>query len=350
MCCASSEDNLADLSNLPSFEEIHASVESEFDVTESYVQHGIPTFHVTYQRDSKEAFLKLMKRLDDMKLLPILRQNNGINVLQILAKPPSQPNRNIVNIALFFATLGTVFVSGYLQAADVLGALLFTVAIMAILGSHEMGHKLLANKHDVDATYPYFIPGLPPIGTFGALIRQKALPPNKDALFDIGFTGPITGFIIAVIVTIIGIQLSTLVPPEPEVSLLPVPLMFQLVVFLFPPSGAGEMIMLHPVAYAGWVGMIVTMLNLVPSGMFDGGHVARAVVGDKAHRIVSYLGIALLAISGWWPMALLALFFSSTKHPGPLDDVSKLTNKRKIGAIILVCVFILSVVPIGLSF
>ena len=350
MCCASSEDNLANSSNLPSFEEIQASVKLEFSVTDSYVQHGIPTFHVTYQRDSKEAFLKLMKRLDNMKLLPILRQNNGITVLQILAKPPLQPNRNIVNIALFFATLGTVFVSGYLQAADVLGALLFTAAIMAILGSHEMGHKLLANKHDVDATYPYFIPGLPPIGTFGALIKQKALPPNKDALFDIGFTGPITGFIIAVIVTIIGIQLSTLAPLEPEASLLPVPLMFQLVVFLFPPNGVGEMIMLHPVAYAGWVGMIVTMLNLVPSGMFDGGHVARSVVGDNAHRIVSYLGIALLAISGWWPMAVLALFFSSTKHPGPLDDVSKLTSKRKIGTIILVCVFILSIVPIGLSF
>jgi len=350
MCCAFSDDNLADHSNVPSFEEIQTTVKSEFNATESYIQHGVPTFHVTYQRDSKLAFLKLIKRLDDMRLLPILRKNNGITVLQVLVKPTSQPNRNIINIVLFFATLGTVFVSGYLQAADVLGALLFTAAIMAILGSHEMGHKLLANKHDVDATYPYFIPGLPPIGTFGALIRQKALPPNKDALFDIGFTGPITGFIIAVIVTIIGIQLSTIAPIEPEASLLPVPLMFQLVVFLFPPSGVGEIIMLHPVAYAGWVGMIVTMLNLVPSGMFDGGHVARSVVGDNAHRIVSYLGIALLAISGWWPMALLALFFSSTKHPGPLDDVSKLTNLRKIGAIILVCVFILSVVPIGLSF
>ena len=249
MCCASSEDNLADLSNLPSFEEIQSIVESEFDVTESYIQHGIPTFHVTYQRDSKEAFLKLMKQLDGMKLLPILRQNSGITVLQILAKPPLQPNRNIIhiqictlenipiitpnrniiNIALFFATLGTVFFSGYLQAADVLGALLFTAAIMAILGSHEMGHKLLADKHDVDATYPYFIPGFPPIGTFGALIRQKALPPNKDALFDIGFTGPITGFVVSVIVTIIGVQLSTLVPLEPDVSLIPVPLMFQLV-------------------------------------------------------------------------------------------------------------------------
>jgi hypothetical protein len=350
MCCASSDENLTNADNLPSFEEIQGTVGSEFDVTESYVQHGIPTFHVNYKDDSKEAFLKLMKSLEAKKLLPILRENNGTYVLQILAKPPTQPNKNTVNIALLFATLGTVFVSGYLQAADVIGALLFTIAIMAILGSHEMGHKLLADKHHVDATYPYFIPGLPPIGTFGALIRQKELPPNKDALFDIGFTGPITGFIIAVIVTIIGIQLSTLAPLEPEAALLPVPLMFQIIVALLPPSGVGEMILLHPVAYAGWVGMIVTMLNLVPSGMFDGGHIARSVLGGNAHKIVSYLGIALLAIMGWWPMAVLALFFSSTRHPGPLDDVSKLTTDRKIKAILIVGVFILSVVPIGLGF
>ena len=310
MCCASSDENLTNPDNLPSFEEIQGTVRSEFDVTESYVQHGVPTFHVNYKDDSKQAFLKLMKSLEAMKLLPILRENNGTYVLQVLAKPPTQPNKNTVNIALFFATLGTVFVSGYLQAADVIGALLFTAAIMAILGSHEMGHKLLADKHQVDATYPYFIPGLPPIGTFGALIRQKELPPNKDALFDIGFTGPITGFIIAVIVTIIGIQLSTLAPLEPEASLLPVPLMFQIIVALFPPSGVGEMILLHPVAYAGWVGMIVTMLNLVPSGMFDGGHIARSVLGDSTHRIISYLGIALLAIMG-------CLLYTSPKPTRP---------------------------------
>ena len=350
MCCASSDDYFTDSVKVQSFEEIQIIVESEFDVTESYVEHGVPTFHVNYREDSKEAFLKLVKRLDSLELIPLLRQKDEKVVLQVLSKPPSQPSRNIVNVALFFATLGTVFISGYYQSADILGALLFTGAIMAILGSHEMGHKLLANKHDVEATYPYFIPGLPPIGTFGALIRQKALPPNKDALFDIGFTGPITGFIIAVIVTSIGIQLSSLVPADPNSSLLPVPLMFQLIVTLFPPNGAGAMILLHPVAFAGWVGMIVTMLNLVPSGMFDGGHVARAVIGGKAHKIVSYLGIALLAITGWWPMAVLALFFSSARHPGPLDDVSKLTTSRKSGAIVLAVVFILSVVPIGLSF
>jgi membrane-associated protease RseP (regulator of RpoE activity) len=348
MCCASSDDYFTNPRELPSFEEVQNMVNSEFNVQEGFVEHGIPTFYVNYRDDSKEAFLRLINRLDSIELIPLLRQKDEKVVLRIVAKPPVKPNRNIINVGLFVATLVTLFISGYfLSDADIFGALLFTGAIMAILGTHEMGHKLLADKHDVDATYPYFIPGIPypyGIGTFGALIRQKALPPNKDALFDIGFTGPLTGFIIATIVTIIGIQLSPVVPPDPDAALLPVPLMFQLIIMLFPPSGVGEMIAIHPIAFAGWVGMIVTMLNLVPSGMFDGGHVARSVLGEKSHQIVSYIGIMLLALIGWWTMAILALFFSATRHPGPLDDVSKLTTSRKIGAIILVIVFILSVV------
>ena len=126
------------------------------------------------------------------------------------------------------------------------------------------------------------------------------------------------------------------------------PLIYRWIFQIFPPSSSG-VILRHPVAFAGWVGMVVTMLNLVPSGMFDGGHIARSLVGDRAHQIISYAGIALLAVI-WWPMAILALFFSAAKHPGPLDDVSKLTNRRKMGAIVLVAVFMLSVVPMGLPF
>jgi hypothetical protein len=354
MCCASSDDYFADPVGVPPFEQVQVMVEAEFDVEESFVDHDIPTFHIRYREDSKEAFLRLMQNLEPLELIPLLRQREGKVVLQVLPKPPTKPNRNIINIALFFATLGTVFISGYYQSADILGALLFTGAIMTILGSHEMGHKLLADKHEVEATYPYFIPGLPPIGTFGALIQQKALPPNRDALFDIGFTGPITGFIMSIIIMIIGMQLPFQVVQDATVVGTPLnelyPLMYRAIVWLFPPSAPeGVTVVLHPVVFAGWVGMIVTMLNLVPSGMFDGGHVARSVMGSKAHRIISYLGIALLVVI-WWPMAVLALFFSAAKHPGPLDDVSKLTNSRKLGAIVLVAVFILSVVPLELAF
>jgi len=357
MCCASSDDYFADPVGAPPFEQVQVMVESEFDVEESFVDHNIPTFHVRYREDSKEAFLRLMKRLESLELIPILRQREGKVVLRVVAKPPIKPSRNIINIALFFATLGTVFVSGYYLSADILGALLFTGAIMAILGSHEMGHKLLADKHDVEATYPYFIPGIPfpyGIGTFGALIRQKALPPNRDSLFDIGFTGPIAGFIMSIIIMIIGMHLPFQVVQDPTVPGTPLnelyPLMYRAIIWMFPPSAPeGVTVILHPVVFAGWVGMVVTMLNLFPTGMFDGGHIARSLVGDRAHQIVSYAGIVLLAVI-WWPMAILALFFSAAKHPGPLDDVSKVTNRRKMGAIVIVAVFILSVVPMGLPF
>jgi hypothetical protein len=347
MCCASSDDYFTDPVETLPFERIQVMVEAEFDVEEGFVDHDAPTFYVRYQEDSKEAFLRLMQQLEPLNLIPLLRQHEEKMVLRVLPKPPTKPNRNIINIVLLFATLGTVFASGYFLSADILGALLFTGAIMAILGSHEMGHKLLADKHDVEATYPYFIPGIPPIGTFGALIQQKALPPNRDALFDIGFTGPITGFIIAAIVTVIGIQLSTYAPSDSNALSLYAPLLFQFIVMLFPPGGVGDAVLMHPIAFAGWIGMLVTMLNLVPSGMFDGGHVARSVFGSKTHKIISYLGVVALALLGWWPMAILALFSSSTRYPGPLDDVSKLTTSRKVGAILLLAVFILSVVPSG---
>ena len=357
MCSASSNDYFPEPSDLIArFEQLHAMVESEFDMEEGFVEHDIPTFYVKLREDSKEAFLRLTKRMDPIGLFPVLRRRDEKVVLRVIPKPPTKPSRNVTNVVLFLATLGTVFLSGFLQF-DIVGAVVFTGAIMAILGSHEMGHKLLANKHAVEATYPYFIPGLPPIGTFGAVIQQKSLPPNKDALFDLGFAGPVTGFIVSIIVTIIAFRLSVRVqvaPPEAVPWPYPNPILFEwlftFTMMFFPPSGTGDVILLHPVAiallFAGWVGMVVTMLNLVPVGMFDGGHVARSLVGKRAHRILSYLGIILLAII-WYPMAFIALFFSFYQHPGPLDDVSQPTTLRKLAALGLIAVFILCVVPIS---
>jgi membrane-associated protease RseP (regulator of RpoE activity) len=299
--------------------------------------------------------LRLVKSLDAIELVPLLRRKKEKVVLQVVRKPPVKPSRKIINIGLFFATLGTVFLSGYLQS-DIVGAILFTGAIIAILGSHEMGHKLLADKHAVEATYPYFIPGLPPIGTFGAVIQQKSLPPNRDALLDIGSTGPLMSFFVSIPITIIGIIFSSYTWIPEGSPTLPVPILFQLIGLVFQPLGAvpplpaepGNYLLgvsPNPLAFAGWVGMLVTMLNLVPVGMFDGGHVARSLVGKKAHRSLSYLGIILLFII-WYPMAFLALFFAFHQHPGPLDDVSQPTTLRKLVALGLIAVFILCVIPI----
>jgi len=346
MCSAPSNDHFAETPDLiTKFEQVRIMVESEFDVEEGFVEHGVPTFYVKLREDSKEAFLRLTSHMNTIGLIPVLRGREEKVVLQAIPKPTTRPSRNLINVVLLLATMGTILFAGLgsLQSPDVPGAVMFMGAIMAILGSHEMGHKLLADKHDVEATYPYFIPGPPPIGTFGAVIQQKSLPPNRDALFDIGFTGPVMGFIVTVIVAFIGVQLSVRVPEAPEGAwFIPAPLLFRFFTRIFPPSGTGDVIMLHPVAFAAWVGMLVTMLNLVPTGMFDGGHVARSLAGRRAHQILSYLGIILLLII-WYPMAIIALFLSMYRHPGPLDDISKVTTRRKLAALGLIAIFVLCV-------
>ncbi len=340
------------------FEELRKTVETEFEVEDGFMEYGIPTFYVKLQKDSKQAFLRLFKRLDATDFVPILRRKEEKVVLQIASRPPVRPSRKIINIALLLATVGTVFISGYfLSAGNFVSAVIFAAAIMAVLGSHEMGHKLFAGRHDVEATYPYFIPGPPPIGTFGAIIQQKSLPPNRDALFDVGFAGPVMGFLVSVIITIIAFGLATRVtaaPPDSAPWPFPNPLLieglFVFVITFFPLSGSGDVILLPPIAvallFAGWVGMLNTMLNLAPVGQFDGGHIARGLVGKRAHRIISYLGIVLLAII-WYPMALIAIFFSLRQHPGPLDDVSQPTTSRKLATLALIAIFIVSIVPIS---
>lgn len=341
------------------FEQIRSIVESEFATEEGFVDHDIPTFYVQLRKDSKEAFLRLLEQLKPIGFIATLRKGGDKTILRVINKPPTKPSRHLANWVLLLVTLGTVLYAGYVQSLGLSnpleGALMFTCAIMGILGSHEMGHKLLAGKHDVEATYPYFIPGVPPIGTFGAVIQQKSLPPNKDALFDVGVGGPIVGFLVTLAVTAIGIPLS-IYSWEPVGSpTLSAPLMFRLIGRVLSPAGTIPpspgpdymlVVLLHPVAFAGWVGMVITMLNLLPAGMLDGGHTVRSILGPKVHRILGFLTVVALFVLNYWLMAIFVLFMLGYQHPGPLDGVSELTNRRKLVSILLILVFVLCVVPL----
>jgi len=335
------------------YQQIHDLVQTEFTIEEGFLEHDIPTFYVSLQPNSKQAFLRLYGQLDPMGLAPFFRKRDNRYVLQIVPKPSMKTSRKTINIALFLATLGTLFVTGYMlsvnwtQQDPLIGAVMFTTAMMAILGAHEMAHKLTANRHQVEATYPYFIPGLPPLGTFGAVIQQKSLAPNRDALFDLGMSGPVMGFILTAFVTIVGIQLSQLTFIVPEnASFLQVPLLFEFIIAAFPPSGQGSIILLHPVAYAGYIGMIITMLNLLPTGMLDGGHVAQVWLRDRTRTILSYIAILALLLIGAWLMAILVFFMSRYPHPGSLDDVSQLSMSRKLATIALIAIFVLTIAPL----
>jgi membrane-associated protease RseP (regulator of RpoE activity) len=170
---------------------------------------------------------------------------------------------------------------------------------------------------------------------------QKSLPPNKDALFDVGASGPIFGFILAFIASVVGLIFSPVRPPGTGTeNFLPTPLIFE-VFLLFKNPPQGYYVLLHPVAFAGWVGMIVTMLNLLPAAMLDGGHISRSLFNEKTRAILTVLSILSLVIISP-PMAIFVLFLSMYKHPGPLDDVSSLSTSRKLLAIGLVAIFVLS--------
>ncbi|MEM1589359.1 MAG: site-2 protease family protein [Candidatus Bathyarchaeia archaeon] len=342
------------------FEKIKETVAAHFQLEDALVEHGIPTFYLKKPQETKQSFLRLLKALEPLGLMAVLRKTDGKLVLKILQKPPSRPSNVLVNWLLLFATIGTTFITGYILSEDftdpLVGGATFTVAIMAVLGLHEIGHKLTANREGIEATPPYFIPGPPPlgrflgIGTFGAVIMQKSLPPNKDSLFDIGISGPIFGFIISTIVTLIGIPFSSYEWIKPDTSTLPPLLLFRVALhFIQPQNLVPEppgpeytlAIRLHPVAFAGWVGLFVTMLNLMPAAMLDGGHVARSLFGEKTRTILTILSIVFLACVSL-PMALFVMFMSIFRHPGPLDDVSELSTGRKLLVVVLVAIFVLS--------
>jgi membrane-associated protease RseP (regulator of RpoE activity) len=344
-----------------SFEQITSVVNSEFRVLEALMDNGVPTYYLAQPQETKQAFLRLLEKLQPMNLIAILRRNGERVVLKVVSPPPVRPSNTLINWALFFATIATTFVTGYMlspsQIDPLIGGFSFTVAVMAVLGIHEMGHKITANRKGIDATLPYFIPGPPPLlggfGTFGAVIMQKSLPRNRDALFDVGADGPIAGFIIAVIVSIIGLTLLIPGPSVPNTSSIGVPIMWYVlepllrILNIFPKAPHGYDLFLHPVTFAGWVGMLVTTLNLLPVAMLDGGHVARSVLGEnRAPRLaLAAFSIVYLVAEGFIPMAFLVVLMLSFRHPGPLDDVSALSVGRKLVAIGLVAIFILCAVP-----
>jgi len=336
------------------FEQITRLVSSEFQVQEALIEHNVPTYYLAERQETKQAFLNVLKGLDSMRLTAFLRRVDGKIVLRVVPGIPVKPSNIAINWILFFATVVTTFVAGYLLTPGivdpVVGGVTFTVAMLAVLGTHEMGHKLTAKRKGMAATSPYFIPGPPPFGTFGAVIMQKSLPPNRDALFDIGATGPVAGFVMATIVSAVGMTLLVPSPPV-EATAIGVPVLwillerFLLVLNMIPVPPPGGVLLLHPVAFAGWVGILVTMLNLLPAAMLDGGHVARSTVGERLRYVLTFLSIIYLVIEGFYPMAILVFFLSMYRHPGPLDDVSGLSAGRKGLSIVLVGIFVLCIIP-----
>jgi membrane-associated protease RseP (regulator of RpoE activity) len=339
------------------FQKITHLVAAEFQIQEVLVNQNTPTYYLVWPQETKQAFLRLLTQLKERKLIAFLRKDDGRIVLTVVPEPPVKPNNPRNNLILLLATVATTFFTGYIGFPEtgidpIVSGAIFSAAILLVLGIHEMGHKLTANKKKIDASSPYFIPGPPPLGTLGALIMQKSLPRNRDALFDVGANGPLAGFIVALIFSAIGLLLLIPSPKPPgadTLSLMPASWILLARAFsglnLLPHAPPNGILLLHPITWAGWAGMVVTMLNLLPAAMLDGGHVARSTLaGDKPRLALTFASVALLLFVGaeFVIMAFLIIFMAMFKHPGPLDDVSSLSRSRKLLTVALVGVFILA--------
>lgn len=384
-------------------------VERYLDIKEFVLGGGQHPFEMRFagrlRMDSEKAYAALSKELRPHRLTALFFEENGQHVIQLMrGRPKPKPSNPIINLLFFIVTLISMLIAGAMYGYTGTGAtneweflvigfnnmadgIPFALSLLAILLTHEFGHYLAARYHKTEVTLPYFLPfPLSPFGTLGAFIQLKEPPRNKRVLLDIGLAGPLAGLLVAVPVLLIGLSLSELgdIPaflragegyslegnsilylvakyvvhgqwlPQPA-SFGDVEPFWYWVRYFFTgqpsPLGATD-VLLHPIAWAGWAGLLVTSMNLIPAGQLDGGHILYALFGKNARYIlpVILLGLALLGFfwQGWWLWVFLILLMGGT-HAQPLDQITKLDTARIAMAILGLIIFILVFIPIPLN-
>ncbi len=372
----------------PTFAELNEILAGKFEIKMSVLEYGMPTFVVQWAQgfvpsnnDQETVFEEIKNATESLKVWPLVRWRNekeGEYIIRFVPKQKPKPSNNRINYVLFVTTLASIALGGFLQATSPLflalfypagftgwdiafTTIIFIAALMGIIFTHEMGHYKMSQKLGIEASLPYFLPGLPQIGgTFGAFISQKSPPMNRRDLIDMGLAGPLAGFAVTLIVLVVGFFMSVPVTAEELIAIdqrfpsgtssLPVPLLFVLMEYLFVDFiPAGGTIFLHPVAFAAWVGCLVTALNLFPIAQLDGGHALRSIVSPQRHKQIGWLGILIMLILGYWTMAILIIVMSSGgSHPGPLNDTVKISNGRIALFLLCMVILVLAIVPLGL--
>lgn len=362
------DHSLGDYSNEIDF--IRDQVSSYFPIYKTEVDFDVVSIYIKAPKDSdlEERFDALRKEFVPQNYIPHLVEKHGEYMIKV-KKQEEKTFRSIkVNIAMLFITIGTTLIAGawwwsnYDPAGYGMlslhnltnGALYFTLPLLLILGTHEMGHYFMARYHNIKASLPFFLPMAPPLGTIGAFISIREPIPDKKSLLDVGIAGPVAGFLVAIPVTLIGLYLGDVMTPTATVpaegirQIWNYPVIIRGMTRLIPWTG-GDVI--HPTLFAGWVGFLVTGLNLLPASQLDGGHVVRSLFGAKA-KYVSYAAFAFLIIVGIWQyigwvvFAFLILFLGGVKHPPPLNDLTELDKKRFIVGGIAILILFISFHPI----
>jgi len=333
---------------------------------------------------AEEAFKVVAPRFEALGHTLLLRREDGKDVIYAVpgvVRPT--PSKRWVNVALFVLTVISVLFTG----ATTVGfegetfselvayglthlhlGLPAATALMVPLLAHEFGHYLTARHFGLPATLPYFVPlpfPLSPLGTMGAIIRMKGPMLNRKTLLAVGAAGPLAGFLVALPFLIWGLSVSPVTEFDPVTglgisdagtllegnSILYAGVKYLLFGQFLP--GGGKDVLLDPVAFFAWAALLVTGINLIPAGQLDGGHIAYALLGDKARWVTRAMLVLTLIMGflwqGWWLWALLIWFFGQ-QHAAPLDDITPLTTRLRLLAVAVLLIFVLTFIPIPLRF
>ena len=350
-------------------EELRAQVEDVFLIDDVSLRRGgeAVLFSGRLLWDAETAFSLLYERLKAKGLLPFLQRRRGQDSVLIVPAPPERRKpRPIINLLLFVATILTTLYAGAANEgfyplqnpATLKFGIPFASALLLILGTHELSHYFVAQRHGLRVSLPYFIPVPFGLGTFGAFIKMESVAKDRKGFFDVGLAGPLAGLAIAIPVLILGLSLSEVKPiiHEPGYfqegnSLLYLTLKYIVHGQILPSREVD--VFLHPIAFAGWIGLMITGVNLLPAGQLDGGHVAYALLGG-AYKWVAQLvllllmGLGLFLWSGWLLWALLILL-SGPRHPRPLNDITGVGRKRKIVGILALILLLTIFTPVPFS-
>ncbi len=339
-------------------DEIESFLKEVMDIEYSKMEHFCLVWEGNFTISEDDALNYIEEKADSINLnVSFKKTEDGVS-LAFFPKPEKRESKKWINVLLLMLTFLTTLMAGTYQQGvnplvpitNLLMGLPFSISIMLILGSHELGHYITARRNNVDATLPYFIPAPHMLGTFGAVIKMKSPIRDKNSLVEIGAAGPIVGFIFSTIIILIGLSLSKVVDVSGNQGMiLGDSILIKLLTKLyFPDLSEGKDILLNPVAFAGWIGYFITALNLLPVGQLDGGHILYALIGEK-NRIIGYVvfGIAVLLSFLWigWIVWSALFWVIGFKHPPTLDRISPLSRKHKIIGIISLIIFILTFVP-----
>ena len=267
-------------------------------------------------------------------------------------------NKKIIHYILFLLTLGsTIYCGTKFCGGNIIGGILYSVTIMSILLVHEMGHYINAKKNGMEVTLPYFIPLPFWLGTMGAVIQIKSKIPNRNALIETGASGPLYGFIASVVAIVVGMLISP-VSTQPVSGFLGTSLLYKSLAYLV--KGVHPCyIVLNPVLFAGWLGLFVTMINLLPIGQLDGGHVIYALFGKsklyatgmnyffKAFIVAGFVCLFLFQSPTWLFFGVLVYFLhaGNVVHPPLTNEITDLTLWNKVKGWACIIIFILTFMP-----